>query len=152
MNKTVFYNHLVQVTNEVYPLTCNMVTNVLPQPIKYLVKIYVPLPDSGEENSFAELNKRTSTSPPMSAKEVVEFLWKNSAVPIWVNAQVKDYDEHFTYILLECSGQFSKQETDLYHQADGYPPFRWLSPSLPDELLDENDELTGKFDLRWNSK
>ncbi|MEM9672591.1 MAG: hypothetical protein ACFB15_22615 [Cyclobacteriaceae bacterium] len=154
MSKEEFYNNLIKATNTVYPFTCEMVTNKLPSQFKYVVRIYSNFREGLEEGekTFPDVKKLNQTTAPIKAKEAIEILWMDYAIPEWINIQVKDYDENYTYLALECCGRYSKLEEHLYHKQEGYPPFHSLSPALPPESLNEDDKVILKFDINWNKK
>jgi len=154
MNKEDFYNNLIKASDAVYPFTCEMVSNILPPDIKYIVNIYSNFRDGLEESetTFPDIKRLNQTTDPINAKEVIDILWMESAIPEWINITVDNYDDNFTYLVLECCGRFSKLDKHMYHKDEGYPPFHAMSPALPPASRNENDELIGKFDLRWNKK
>ncbi len=154
MNKEEFYNNLIKATDNVYPFTCGMVINQLPNNFKYIVKIFSNFRDGLEkgEMTFPHVKKLNQTTKAIDAKEVIDILWMDYAIPEWINIQVEDYDKNYTYLSLECCGRYSKLEKHLYHVQEGYPPFHSLSPALPPDSLDEDDEIISKFDINWNKK
>ncbi|MFD2562889.1 hypothetical protein [Aquimarina rubra] len=154
MNKEEFYNNLIKATEAVYPFTCKMVVNQLPDDFKYVVKIYSNFREGLEkgEMTFPDVKKLNQTTKPIDAKEVIDILWMDNAIPEWINIQVDDYDENYTYFSLECCGRYSKRKEHLYHVQEGYPPFHSLSPALPSASLNEDGEVILKFDIRWNKK
>ncbi|MCK8521522.1 hypothetical protein M0D21_08080 [Aquimarina sp. D1M17] len=104
------------------------------------------------EMTFPDVEKLNQTTAPIEAKEVIEILWMDHAIPEWINIQVEDYDENYTYFSLECCGRYSKLSNHLYHIKEGYPPFHSLSPALPSDSLNEDDEIISKFDINWNKQ
>lgn len=152
MNKEEFYNNLIKATNKVYPFTCDMVIDKLPSNFKYIVKIYSNFTTGLErgELTFPDESTLNQITSPIDAKDAIDILWINHAIPEWINIQVEDYDENYTFLLLDCCGRFSKYEKHLYHINEGYPPFHVLSPAIPMNSLNEADEVTSKFDLKWN--
>ncbi|MEP1489286.1 MAG: hypothetical protein ABJK28_12735 [Algibacter sp.] len=154
MDKEIFYNNLIKAANTVYPFTCEMVVNKLPNQFKYIVKIYSNFRKGLKEGevTFPKVKKLNQTTEPINAKEVIDILWMDQAIPEWINIQVEDYDENNTYFSLECCGRYSKREEHFYHKKEGYIPFHSLSPALPPESLNDDDEVIAKFDINWNKK
>ncbi len=152
MDKKDFYNNLIKATNKVYPFTKEMVLNRLPEKFRYIVKISSNFREGLEEGeiTFPEVKKLNQTSKPIKAEEVIDLLWMDFAIPVWINIQVENADENFTYFSLECCGRFSKLEKHYYHKQEGYIPFHSLSPPLPPDSLNEDDEIIKRFDLNWN--
>ncbi len=152
MDKKEFYNNLIKATNTVYTFTKEMVINKLPEHFKFIVKINSNFREGLEdcEVTFPKVKKLNQTSKPIESEEVVDLLWMDYAIPEWINIQVENADKNFTYFSLECCGRFSKLEDFLYHKSEGYPPFHALSPPLPPDSLNDDDEVIKKFDLNWN--
>ncbi|AXT51088.1 hypothetical protein D1818_09715 [Aquimarina sp. BL5] len=154
MNREEFYNNLIKATNIVYPFTSEMVLNELPDDFKYIVKIYSSFREGLEEGemTFPDVEKLNQTTEPIEAKEVIEMLWMDHAIPEWINIQVEDYDENYTYFSLECCGRYSKLKKHLYHIQEGYPPFHSLSPPLPYHSMNKDGKTIAKFDINRNKK
>lgn len=154
MTKTEFYTNLSNAEKKVYPLTCGMVINTLPAEFLYIVSIQSSARDGLEEGEFVFPNKPklNQTSSPMKAEEVIELLWQDGLVPVWINMSIDNYDEQFSYITLECSGRFAKDKELLYHKGEENQPFHVLSPAIPHRACDENDNIVEKFDIRWNKR
>ncbi len=152
MDKKEFHNSLIKAINEVYPFTKEMVINKSPEKFKFIVKINSNLREGLEDGevTFPKVKKLNQTSKPIEAEEVVDLLWMDYAIPEWINIQVENADKDFTYFSLECCGRFSKLEEFLYHKSEGYPSFHALSPPLPPDSLNDDDEVIKKFDLNWN--
>ncbi len=152
MDKKEFYDNLIKAKNQVYPFTKEMVTNELPEHFKFIVKISSNFREGLEDGeiTFPEVKKLNKVSKPIDAEEVIDILWMDYAVPEWINIQVEKADKNFTYFSLECCGRFSRREEHLYHKNEEYPPFHSLSPPLPPDSLNENDEIIKRFDLNWN--
>jgi len=154
MTKEEFHNNLIMATESVYSFTCEMINNKLPNKFKYIVKINSSFREGLEkgEMTFPDEKKLNQTTEPINAREVIDILWMDSAIPVWINIQVDDYDENYTHLELECCGRFSKLERHIYHKYEGYQPFHALSPSIPPYLINDKDEIINKFDLKWNKK
>lgn len=152
MDKKEFHNNLIKAINEVYLFTKEMVINRLPEQFKFIVKINSNFREGLEDGevTFPGVKKLNQISKPIEAEKVVDLLWMDNAIPEWINIQVENADKNFTYFSLECCGRFSKLEEYLYHKDEGYPPFHALSPPLPPDSLNEDDEVIKKFDLNWN--
>ncbi|RIH65105.1 hypothetical protein D1164_10995 [Mariniphaga sediminis] len=154
MNKKEFYNNLIKAVNKVYPFTKEMVINKLPEQFKFIVKISSNFRDGLEDGeiTFPEVEKLNQTSKPIEAEEVIDLLWMEYAIPEWINVQIENADDKFTYFSLECCGRYSKLEKHWYHKQEGYSPFHSLSPAIPNDSINENGDIIKKFDLNWNKK
>lgn len=84
-------------------------------------KVY---PDDGASRRTQELHR-------CRGEEVVKALWRDGAVPEWVDIAVAGQTASETVIELCCCGRFTGDESRLYHQQRGIPPFSVHGPSLP---------------------
>jgi hypothetical protein len=154
MEKAAFEKHLIQASQFVVEFTRPMVIQTLPDPVLYRVfpnQSFDANPRVEDEQTFPE-----ETLPDdryhgdWTSAQVLQFLWRNSKVPEWINVQVKAVDASSTYLGLYCCGRFTGSEKLLYHAREGYPPFHVLSPPLPQ---DWHGKAQGrKFDLYWFDK
>lgn len=156
MLKERFYINLINATETVYPFTRNMVSNPLPSKFKYFVTIKSALNENlnSREFRFPHEEYLDQKSDPLTARDVIELLWYDEAIPVWINMQIEDYDEEYTHIYLNCSGRYSKFLESTYHVEEGYPPFHVQSPPLPTITYDKRRrrKRNQKFDLHWNKK
>jgi hypothetical protein len=85
----------------------------------------------------------------LSQEEVVELLWREGAVPEWINLTVVQEADQHTLIEMDCCGRFTANEQLLYHARQGYPPFHVLGPPIP-----PSHDLASKerYSLNWLSK
>lgn len=79
--------------------------------------------DSSPERAFREKH--------LTADAVLTVLWRNSAVPQWINLSVVGETGEATLVEVLASGRFTSDETKLYHQQEGRAPFHVLGPALP---------------------
>jgi hypothetical protein len=85
---------------------------------------------------------------PWAVEQVVDFLWRSSKVPEWIDVAVQAERDGCTVVELRCCGRFTAQEELLYYSGPGgIPPFSVKSPNLPPGW--ESVEASGKFDLYW---
>jgi hypothetical protein len=61
----------------------------------------------------------------------VAELWRDGLAPEWVNVSVLDETGSETVVELVCCGRFTADESRLYHEREGAPPFHVLGPVLP---------------------
>jgi len=83
-----------------------------------------------------------------SKEEVIELLYHDNKVPLWINISIRESQSAKTIFELVCDGRF-RDNSALNYNADKYPPFHPLVPIPPDNLRVEKD---GKYDLNWQSK
>ncbi|HEV2799606.1 MAG TPA: hypothetical protein VGW12_03870 [Pyrinomonadaceae bacterium] len=84
---------------------------------------------------------------PLTAEEVVNYLWREGKVPEWIDINVHSSDKSYTYLRLLCCGRYTAADQLLYHQQEGSPPFHKGSPYIPPGW--ESVEKNGKFDVEW---
>src|SRR5689334_61384 len=60
-----------------------------------------------------------------------EYLWVDGKVPLWINFNVHEMDATHTYIMVMVSHQLTSNDSVLYHQDEGLPPFHILGPFVP---------------------
>jgi len=139
-------NQAVCVTRD---FTRGYVINHLPDSMKYLVCLgcsYDGNPLTETEVTFPAADENTEKLCE-TQNDVVELLWRDGVVPEWVNVQVHDADENYTYLRLECCGRFSAEKSDMYHPHEGRAPFHILGPDMPIDYQDSDNKV--KFDLHW---
>jgi hypothetical protein len=61
----------------------------------------------------------------------VAELWRDGRVPEWINLSVAGETGAATVIEVVCCGRFTDDDTRLYHDREGAPPFHVLGPALP---------------------
>ena len=74
---------------------------------------------------------------------VVEILYRNGMVPQWVDLQVAGKTKDATIVSIRSCGRFTDDESWLYHQGEGRPPFHVTGPTLPVDY--ESGELFSIF-------
>jgi hypothetical protein len=58
-------------------------------------------------------------------------VWRDGAVPFWVNMAVVGEIGTATIVEVFASERFTADDSKLYHEREGRPPFHVLGPSLP---------------------
>ena len=152
MTKEDFATHLHSATKAAVAFTRTHCWNILPSEIEFIVR-----PDNLEENApylndwevrnfkvrKKELNNR------FNAEEVVENLWIDEQVPVWINVSVFKAGSQKTTFELLVDRRLRQEATDIYHQQEGYPPFHVLV-HIPPYLLDKQGNFNGpKFNVNW---
>ena len=82
----------------------------------------------------------------LAAKDVVASLFKEGAVPVWVDFYVCDYDAAVTTIKVTYSDDFTLDASQYYHQHEGIPPFHVVGPTIPEQWT--SLEKDGPFELK----
>lgn len=63
--------------------------------------------------------------------EVIELLYRNGKVPVWIDISVLKSRKKLTTIGLLCAGRYSDNKNDFYYNRNGSGPFGIKSPILP---------------------
>jgi hypothetical protein len=81
----------------------------------------------------------------MVDKEVIDLLWTNNKVPLWINTSVWESSDRWTTIELVTSRRL-RTENEQNKVADQFPPFHIQVPLSPDRVDGE------KFDINWRMR
>ena len=76
-------------------------------------------------------------------KEVVELLYRNGKIPVWIDINVLKSNKSITTFNLLCAGRYSNNKKEYYYNENGSRPFGIKSPKLPIDYKEGN-----KFKLR----
>lgn len=159
MDKDTFRQRLDEATANVIAHTRTLVTNHLPDDVRYLLlhnEGFCPTIADGE--LFREdFRYRDILVGPLTAEEVVSHLWRRNKVPEWINTMVYAADDRFTYFQLRCSGCFTALEHPI---PENLPiPFALRIPVPPPgwRLKDERRmtdmtkslEVNGKYEISF---
>ena len=124
-----------------------LVTNHLPDARAYILE----LNNSFDENPLAEdeivyPEDQTTIgdiSTPLSFEEVIAVLWRDGAIPEWIDIAPIRASGSQTIFQLICCGRFTANPERLYYRDSEWSPFGVKSPTLPPRWT-QNDE---PFDL-----
>ncbi|MFN8354035.1 MAG: hypothetical protein U0Y10_06315 [Spirosomataceae bacterium] len=72
----------------------------------------------------------------ITAKQVIELLYRKHKIPIWIDIAVESVYEYKTIFRLLCAGYYSDNETDYYYTSNGTGPFGIKSPILPPDFIE----------------
>ena len=151
MEKADFHKRLNEATEHAFSFAREMVSNHLPLPIHYIVRLnrsYDGNPlKPGEYVYPDDLALHGPCISPLTSDQVVDLLWREGRIPEWIDIAVVRTDASHTYMELSCCGRFTDVEELLYYSRGKICPFGCKSPPLPP------DWKTGDapFDLLWES-
>jgi len=154
MNKETFQDHLTRAADSAVDFARNYVLNELPNQRKFLVhpnQSFDENPLQADEETYP--NESQPDDQPIlftTAEAVVDYLWRSTKIPEWIDISVGAEDGEHTYLRLLCCGRFTATEELLYHRDGGVPPFSVKSPVFPPGY-DESVEGE-KFDVNWLKK
>ncbi|MNX70350.1 hypothetical protein D3C86_1015970 [compost metagenome] len=67
----------------------------------------------------------------LTDNEVVNLLYRNNKIPIWIDISVLKSSRKSTTFNLLCAGRYSDSKEEFYYRSDGSAPFGIKSPTLP---------------------
>ena len=138
MDRRLFHDRLHVAATAARDFARTLVEERLPDAMLFRARLnssYDGNPLQGDERVYPEDGSRERARELRAAMEdvVVATLWREGAIPEWINLSVIGETGSETLIELAACGRFSADERNLYHTADGYPPFHVLGPSLPND-------------------
>ncbi|MBL8851813.1 MAG: hypothetical protein JNG89_19215 [Planctomycetaceae bacterium] len=154
MDRAIFRERLRQAAETAVEFARRHVHQQLPESKLFLVypnQSYDGNPLVGDEVVFPDDSlDRDQCHGPWTPARAVEFLWRSSRVPEWIDLAVQSEDGQHTHVALRCCGRFTASDELLYHHQSGIPPFSVKSPVLPPGW--KSIEESGRFDLYWRQK
>lgn len=66
-----------------------------------------------------------------SVDGAIDLLYKDGAIPRWINLNIKTIKNNTTVIRCEYSNIFIEKESNLLHIEEQLPPFHVLGPHIP---------------------
>jgi hypothetical protein len=127
MERSAFAKNLEQATAEALRFARLFVTNHLPDDVRYRMR-----------------------SDVCDAVGVIERLWQDGAVPVWVDIYVDSTDGGLTYFRIGHTSRKSARVEALRYGHLGCPPFQWVGPVQPFGW--KGIEQSGKYDLHWRRR
>ena len=136
MEKPDFHSLLNNSTKLCVDFAENYVLDVLSKNVKYKVLFNVSQdnPDLEQFDIYPKDNNRVVQL--VSDAEVVELLYRNGKVPVWIDISVESAHNGFTVIQLLCSGRYSAASNEFYYSKSGTGPFGIKSPTFPPNYKD----------------
>lgn len=144
MDKQEFQHRLEESTKKLIEFTESLVYNSISDKIEFLIE-----PNSREISNHLDITEQQSLQKLNQLKdklfdqtEVINHLYNSGKVPLWINTEVYLSKKHKTTIKLICSRRL-RDDNDLNHKADAFPPFHITVPLPPWRKQDE------KFNINW---
>ena len=153
MEHAVFAERLAIAARRAVEFARTFVEETLPDAIRFRVRLNSsydgnPLhvdervyPDDHHAHSIDELAQMVEAA-------LVDLLWRDGAVPEWIDFSVKATDDDATIVEAMCCGRFTANDAILYHEREGIPPFHVVGPALPPGWKRENPP---RFSLYWST-
>jgi hypothetical protein len=150
MERAKFRQHLENSLPILFDLTKQHCFNRLAENCKFIIEptgtdFHNGLVDAELQALSALLQKSNQL---LDTDQVLDLLWRDNQVPLWINITVYESKPDLTIIHLLCSRRRRPDEA-LYHKAVQYPPFHVLVPIPPGALHKEGSE---KFDINWKKQ
>jgi hypothetical protein len=126
------------------------VTDTLPAERRFFLNIneaYERLKPTESTHPELAMEPREFLGPKLE-DDIVDRLWIDGAVPVWIDISVYRTDHDFTYLDLLACNRFSSESSDYYYEDRNMGPFGVKSPSLPPRWNDSK----GKFSLEERVK
>jgi hypothetical protein len=68
----------------------------------------------------------------INATQAFNFLFTKQGVPIWIDFYVESFDKEHTYLETTFSNEFTEDDSILFNQNKGLPPFHIIGPTIPE--------------------
>lgn len=152
MDKETFKQHLQEASNNTVTFTDEFCYNVCPVQYKYRMTPSGRTVGKNEEHLTGEelavlrlWNKYENKD--LSAKQVIDLLWHDYKMPVWIDITVYEAGPDYTVFDLFCSRR-SRMEYELYYPGPAMP-FHTQVVMPPDHLKTEQE---GRFDVNWRKR
>jgi hypothetical protein len=156
MHRTVFAEQLRRAAARTLEFTRSLILEPLPDALRFEARLNQSQdgpPLHPDERLYPEDTERIPDHhrSRLTSEQVVELLWREGAVPEWIDLSVKWVEDAHTLIELRCCGRFTSNERLLYYE-DGEGqrmPFQVHGPPLPPSHPFESKE---RYSLNWFRK
>lgn len=153
MDRNKFEKHLDNSTDFLFEFTEHYCFNELSKNCKYLITPSGPNPHDGlnerEVGFLKTINKYKDKL--LSPEQVINILWQDNTVPLWINMDICESKPHLTIIRLLCSRRY-REDKYLLYGIDKYAPFHPLLSIPPGYIPLEWNEKIVKFDVNWQKQ
>ena len=126
------------------------VTDSLPSERRFFLNIndaYEHLKPTENTHPELAMGDRDYLGPKMEG-DIIDRLWIDGTVPVWIDISVYRTDSNYTYLDLLACNRFSGESSDYYYEDRGMGPFGVKSPTFPPRW----DDSKGKFSLEERVK
>ena len=154
MEEMTFGSRFQAAAAKAYVFATSMVSETLPPDLRINLALnssYDGDPLKSDEVVFPNDSDRDSESlVRLTIIDAAKELWRDQRVPEWIDLAVEDCTSELTIIRALCCGRFTKEESNLYHVAEGYPPFHVTGPWLPPGW--DSVEKDGRFSIKGQAQ
>ncbi len=136
MTKVEFNNLLSECSLKAIDFAEYYVTNNLPKKVIFNVVLNVSKDDPKLKrfDIFPEDNNKKYSL--IKQQKVVDLLFRNNKIPVWVDINVESIYNNHTVISLFCSGRYSDDSEQYYYNNNGTACFGVKSPNLPVDYIE----------------
>jgi hypothetical protein len=147
MTKDKFKDNLNDAIDSLIGLTSTLCSNSFSSKYRFIVKPNIATVDSHLDQDEILFHSQIVTykSKYLTDKEVIDLLWTNNKVPLWINTSVWEATDSWTTVELLTSRRL-RTENELNKIADQFPPFHIQVPLPVDRVEGE------KFDVNWRTR
>jgi hypothetical protein len=136
MDERTFRDRLREAANRARDFARTLVEERLPDTVGFRIRLnssYDGNPLVGDERVYPEDGspERAFALRECPEDQVVSTLWREGAVPEWVNLSAIGETEDATLVEVVACGRFTAEEARLYHRAERRAPFHVLGPAMP---------------------
>jgi len=154
MEEMTFGSRFQAAAAKAYVFATSMVSETLPPDLRInlvLNSSYDGNPLEPDEVVYPQDSERDrKTLERLTILDASRELCRDERIPEWIDVSVTDCTSDLTIIRALCCGRFTKEESSLYHVAEGYPPFHVVSPVLPPGW--DSVEEKGRFSIKWQAQ
>lgn len=136
MTKIEFQFHLVGASILAYRFARNYLVNSLSINFKYNVVLNGSYDDPALEQFDIYPDDNGIIKNGLSEIEVVDLLFRNNKVPVWIDINVYESNKEETIFNLLCAGRYSNNKDEFYYNHNGSGPFGIKSPILPANFIE----------------
>ncbi len=147
MTKEKFNPNLNGAIDSLIGLTRTLCSNSFSFQYRFVIRTNIEAVDSHLDHEEVLFHNQVMSYKDkfLTDKEVIDLLWTNDKVPLWINASVLQSSKAWTTIELVTSRRL-RSENELNKVADQFPPFHIQVPLPPGQVTGE------KFDINWRTK
>lgn len=132
MDKLGFVIQLKHATHAAINFARQHITNETSDVVTYCVYLGYDGPETEDLKEFRLFPEdKGKYFHRITAIEVVNLLWREDQVPVWIDIAVVASRKQETTMSLWCAGRYSGDEEKYYYRKRGTGPFGIKSPNLP---------------------
>ena len=131
MTKPEFLFHLKGSSIIALKFAENYVKNKLTTDFKYDVKLNVSQDNANLKGFDIYIEDNGVVKLDLFDNEVVDLLYRNGKIPVWIDISVLKSDGKTTTFNLLCTGRYSDNKNEYYYNNNGSGPFGIKSPAFP---------------------